>query len=138
MNNETFIVLDEGQPCEMAAQVDPQRVRVSVHALKANLDWDVKPEGFCRGPVCVPYRQGGDLVTENGVDLAGFAELMGRPLALDIGERVAALGVSARARAQQLASLQAPDFTLPDLNGKLHSLSDYRGKRILLVAHASW
>ena len=33
---------------------------------------------------------------------------------------------------------QAPAFTLPDLDGKPHSLSDYRGKKVLLVAYASW
>ena len=28
--------------------------------------------------------------------------------------------------------VQAPEFTLPDQNGKLHSLSDYRGKKVIL------
>ena len=27
---------------------------------------------------------------------------------------------------------KAPDFTLPDQNGELHSLSDYRGKKVVL------
>ena len=27
---------------------------------------------------------------------------------------------------------QAPDFTLPDQNGELHRLSDYRGKKVIL------
>ena len=27
---------------------------------------------------------------------------------------------------------KAPDFTLPDQNGELHSLSDYRGQRVIL------
>ena len=27
---------------------------------------------------------------------------------------------------------QAPDFTLPDQNGELHSLSDYRGEKVIL------
>ena len=27
---------------------------------------------------------------------------------------------------------KAPDFTLPDQNGDLHSLSDYRGKKVIL------
>ena len=27
---------------------------------------------------------------------------------------------------------KAPDFTLPDQNGNLHSLSDYRGKKVIL------
>ena len=30
-----------------------------------------------------------------------------------------------------LTSLDAPDFSLPDLDGKMHSLSDYRGKKVL-------
>ena len=27
---------------------------------------------------------------------------------------------------------QAPDFTLPDKDGKMHSLSDYRGKKVIV------
>ena len=63
---------------------------------------------------------------------------MDRPLALDAEERAAYLGTSAGDRGEALATLQAPDFTLADVEGKLHSLSDYRGKKILLVAYASW
>jgi hypothetical protein len=33
---------------------------------------------------------------------------------------------------------QAPNFTLPDLNGTNHSLSQYQGKTILLAFFASW
>ena len=32
----------------------------------------------------------------------------------------------------------APDFTLPDLDGQQVSLSDYRGKRVVLFMWASW
>ena len=39
---------------------------------------------------------------------------------------------------QVLSSLKAPDFTLPDMSGKTHSLSDFRGKKVLLVTWASW
>lgn len=28
--------------------------------------------------------------------------------------------------------IQAPDFTLPDQNGEMHSLRDYRGKKVIL------
>jgi peroxiredoxin len=37
-----------------------------------------------------------------------------------------------------MASLQAPDFTLPDLTGEMHSLTDYRGQKIFMIAWASW
>ncbi len=57
---------------------------------------------------------------------------------VDVDEKVAYLGVSAEERASALTSLEAPDFTLPDLEGRPHSLSEYRGKKVLLVAYASW
>ena len=37
-----------------------------------------------------------------------------------------------------LTTLEAPDFRLPDMNGKLHALSDFRGKKVLLLTWASW
>jgi len=33
---------------------------------------------------------------------------------------------------------EAPDFTLRDLDGKVHKLSDYRGKDVMLVFWATW
>jgi peroxiredoxin len=33
---------------------------------------------------------------------------------------------------------QAPDFTLTDISGKEHKLSDYKGKDILLIFWATW
>jgi hypothetical protein len=73
-----------------------------------------------------------------GAALAKRAETTGRPVAVDLDERVAYLGVSAAERAKALATLEAPDFTLPDLDGRRHSLSEHRGKKVLLVAYASW
>ena len=32
----------------------------------------------------------------------------------------------------------APDFTLPDINGQQHKLSDYRGKDVIVVFWATW
>ena len=31
-----------------------------------------------------------------------------------------------------------PDFRLPSVDGEIHQLSDYRGKKILLFHFASW
>lgn len=78
------------------------------------------------------------LDARDGLERAQQAEAAGRPVAVDREERAAYLGVSAAERAAALASLQAPDFTLPDLSGRPHSLSAQRGKKVLLVAYASW
>jgi hypothetical protein len=83
-------------------------------------------------------RERGALVDASGVDLASFARALGRPLALDVAERAAALGTAAAERSARMATLEAPDFTLPDLAGRMHSLSDHRGKKVLLIAYASW
>jgi len=79
-----------------------------------------------------------DVDEVEGTARAQRAEASGRPVAIDRAERAAYLGVSAAERAKMLASLEAPDFTLPDLDGRLHSLSQHRGKKVLLVAYASW
>lgn len=74
----------------------------------------------------------------DGAERVRTAQEAGRPAALDATERVAYLGVSAEERGKRLASLEAPEFTLPDLDGRLHSLSDHRGMKIFLVAYGSW
>jgi AhpC/TSA family protein len=79
-----------------------------------------------------------EIAEAEGAALAKRAEASGRPVAVDLDERVVYLGVSAAERATALASLEAPDFSLPDLEGRRHSLSEYRGKKVLLVAYASW
>ena len=52
--------------------------------------------------------------------------------------RIRPLGDGAAERTRRLASLQAPDFSLPDLDGKEHRLSDYRGKKVFLTTWSSW
>lgn len=98
--------------------------------------WTLKPEGMCRGEICVPLPSG--MAKEGRVDLAAFWRHMGNPVvADDIGETWM-LGFGAQARNEALAGLEAPDFTLPDLDGKPHRLSDLRGRKVFLTTWASW
>ena len=79
-----------------------------------------------------------DTSDEQAAALAKNAEDAGRPVAVDLEARAAYLGTPASERARQLASLVAPDFTLPDLLGRPHSLADHRGNKVFLVAYGSW
>ena len=74
----------------------------------------------------------------DGLERARRAQADGRPVVLDADERAAYIGVPAAERARQLASLEAPNFSLPDLDGRLHSLSEHRGTKVFLVAYGSW
>ncbi len=138
---DLFRLIDDGQEVSVAADVRDGHVLIASDALKRGLGWELKPEGLCKDEICVPVRDRGALVPDAedaGVDLAAFAAALGRPLAVEPDARVAALGVAAGERASQLATLEAPDFELPDLNGQSHRLSDHRGKKVLLIAYASW
>ena len=58
--------------------------------------------------------------------------------ALEIMSPRRAFAAPAAERADALRSGMAPDFELPDVHGVLHRLSDFRGKKVVLYAYASW
>jgi hypothetical protein len=122
----------------LPATIAAGAARVPAEAVARDLGWELKPEGLCRGDVCVPVREEPGLATDAGLDLAALARTLDRPLALDLDEGAASLGASARERAAPLARLEAPDFELPDMAGRPHRLSAHRGKKVLLTVHASW
>jgi hypothetical protein len=110
----------------------------------ANLErasgWVLKPEGFCKDEVCIPVppARKDDFAGGGRFNLTALAGLLGQPAVADEEHRVYCFGEAAAERARKLRSLEAPDFTLPDLAGRMHSLSEHRGKKVLLVSWASW
>ena len=130
----TFTVIDGDEERAVQATIDGDAIAVA----PGDLGWKLDASGLCRGDVCVPIRERDRLVRADGVDLHELARILDRPLALDAGERVAVMGASAERRAGDLASLMAPDFALPDVEGRTHRLSDHRGKKRLLVTWGSW
>ena len=134
----TLTLLDEDSPLQVPAVVDADGVRLSPDVVQRSLGWRLEAAGLCRGDTCVPVRPEHGLLRDDGLDLRVLASLLERPLALDVDERMACLGASAAERGHRLRSLDAPEFTLPDLDGHPHSLTDHRGRKVLLLAWASW
>ena len=108
--------------------------------LKRVSGWEYKPQGFCRGDVCVPVPDArkSEFVAGGRNNLAALANLLGQPVVIDAENHAWCFGEAAAERKRMLTSLDAPDFTLPDLDGKMHSLSEYRGKKVFVVSWASW
>ena len=102
--------------------------------------WAHKPEGFCKGEVCVPVpaSRKDEFVRGESYNLAALADLLGQPMVADAENHASCFGEAASERRRILTSLDAPDFSLPDLAGRMHSLSQYRGKKVFLVSWASW
>ena len=96
--------------------------------------WAIKPEGACKGERCVPLPA--PAFSGGRLDVRVLAERLGMPLAHDAANGLWCLGPETGGRA--LASAQAPDLALPDLEGHEFRLSSLRGRKVLLVAWASW
>lgn len=94
--------------------------------------WSFRPEGLCKGDVCVPAPD----VAGERIDVRAVAERLGMPLVHDEEAGLWCLGPEAGGRA--LTTVQAPDLTLPDAGGAEFRLSSLRGRKVLLVAWASW
>ena len=136
--SEAFTLIHPGGLAQVDAVIDGLRVRLAPKALREALGWQLRAEGLCRGDRCVPVRDRDALLGEGGIDLEVLADVLELPLVVDAEAGAAALGTAHADRAAVLESLEAPDFALPDANGRLHSLSDYRGKKVLLIVYASW
>jgi hypothetical protein len=134
----TLIDTENGSTTEVDAELDGERVLVGPGDVARATGWVLKPEGLCRDAVCVPLRDATVVTAGGRIDLEAFAAALHRPVAIDADELCAALGVAAEQRAEQLRGMEAPDFTLPDLTGRSHSLSEHRGRKVLLLAYASW
>jgi hypothetical protein len=136
------VLNDSGQ-----LDLDSNRARAEGDALWLNDEtvtavsgWTIKPEGLCQGDMCVPVprHDTAHFVADGQTNIAAFWRLLGRPVLHDDGGAHWLLASSAGERAATLASLTAPDFELPDIDGQLHRLSDYRGQRVFLTTWSSW
>jgi peroxiredoxin len=109
-------------------------------AIQVATGWAWKSEGLCRGDMCVPLPPAArnDLVRDGRLNLAAMWRRSGQPVVHDAASRSWVLGTGAAQRSAALATLQAPDFELPDSSGRLHRLSQYRDRKVFLATWASW
>ncbi len=133
-------LLTETGASDVDAKITGEDLWLSSDTAATATGWALKPEGICKGPVCVPIpaARASEFVSDDYFNIATFWRHMGRPILHDAARETWVLGESAADRSAQLQSLEAPDFTLPDIDGNLHSLSDYRGKKVYLCSWASW
>jgi hypothetical protein len=115
---------------------------VKLADLKRATGFVIKPQGVCRDELCFPIPRGrrAAFLSRQGsitwFNLSEFARLLRQPVAREAD--VWYFGPRAEEQNSFIKSLVAPNFTLPDMNGRAHSLRDFRGKKVLLLTWASW
>jgi hypothetical protein len=108
---------------------------VTIDAFAESTGWTPKPQGLCRGEVCVPAP--GASRDDGTIDVALAAERLGMPLVHDADAGVWALGPGTTT-GRVLSTAIAPDPTLIDRDGEPFRLSSLHGRKVLLVAWASY
>lgn len=123
------------------ASADRDRLWIPLDELERSTGWTAKPQGLCRGETCVPVpaARKADWFEAGRLDFAAFAAHLGHAVARDEDRGIWSFGPPAdRGVASGSGPVMAPDVRLPDLDGALHALSDYRGKKVLLYCWSSW
>ena len=108
-------------------------LHVPAERFEAGTGWAVKPQGACRGEICVPLPPAGDGL----VDVEAVAARLGMPLVHDEAAGLWALG-PASLEGHALPTAVAPELELPDVDGEPFRLSSLRGQKVLLVAWAPY
>ena len=105
------------------------QLALDADTFQAGTGWEIKPEGACKGEVCVPL--------PGGFELTATAERLGMALVHDDGQGLWALGPESIG-AHALVTATAPELVLDDINGDEFRLSSLRGQKVVLVAWAPY
>ena len=139
------VVIYDGVATEVEASTEASAdLWVTMKDLTRATRFVVKPQGICRAELCFPIPKGkkAEFVAKKSsvewFNLSAFARLVKQAVARDEKNGVWYFGKRDDERGTYLASLEAPNFTLPDMSGHTHSLSDYRGKKVMIITWASW
>jgi hypothetical protein len=112
-----------------------ERLQVPRTEFEAASGWSIKPQGACRGDVCVPLPA--DALRDGEVDVPLVADRLGMPLVHDAGAGLWALGPETLS-GHALPAAEAPELVLPTVDGGEFRLSSLRGQKVVLVAWAPY
>jgi peroxiredoxin len=110
---------------------------IDEHEFANRTGWAIKPEGACKGEVCIPLPAVARL-PDGRLDVAVVAERLGMPIVTDEAHGISAVGPETAVTGRALTTAMAPDLELPDADGNTFKLSSLRGQKVVLVAWASW
>jgi hypothetical protein len=125
--DDRAVTLDKVRP-------DPKDLWVRTADLPRINQFEVKPQGACRADMCIPLSK--DLKSGEWFNLTGFARKIHQSYVNDSGAW--SFSEIPLVRGDFYRTRMAPDFAVPDRTGRIVHLSDFRGKKVLVVTWASW
>jgi hypothetical protein len=107
------------------------RLDIGADEFASGTGWVIKPEGACKGEVCVP------LPRDRAFDLVDTGARLGMALVHDAAHGVWALGPESLT-GRTLVTAEAPDVTLQDMDGNDFHLASLRGQKVVVVSWAPY
>jgi hypothetical protein len=123
---------------------DPDDLWVPARDLRRINDFELTSRGACLNDRCVDVPRGDDsdmFVRSGGEDwisVTALARQLQQEFAVDHDHAVWSFGTIPAAQTAFTQAAMAPDFALPNQEGRLVRLSDFRGKKVLIITWASW
>ena|SRR5258707_2985052 len=130
----TTVLYDDRAVAVEKTRPDAKDLWVRAAELPRINQFEVKPQGACRADLCIPLAK--ELKSGEWFNLTGFARRIRQSYVADSG--VWSFGEIPVVRGDFYQSRIAPDFAVPDRTGRVVHLSDFRGKKTLVVTWASW
>lgn len=96
----------------------------------AGTGWEIKPQGACKAEVCVPLGGG-------NFDVRLAAERLGMAIVTDASTGMHSIGPESLGD-RALATAQAPELVLDDLDGQEFRLSSLLGSKVVIVSWAPY
>jgi hypothetical protein len=112
------------------------RLDVTADELARATGWEIRPEGACKEEVCVllpPLHED----AQGRFDVRLVTERLGMPIAHDEQHGVWALGPESGNR-RVLDNARMPELVLADFEGDAFDVATLRGRKVVLMAWASW
>ena len=106
------------------------RLNIGAEEFEHATGWEIKPEGACKSEVCVPLPDG-------DFDLVASADRLGMAVVAEPDLALWAVGPETLG-GRALASADASDFSLPDLDGNTFHITSLRDHKVLVVAWAPY
>ncbi len=113
-----------------------KRLDLTAEEFEEMTGWEIKPEGACKEDTCVSLPPLEPNATGR-FDVTVVAQRLGMPIAHDESHGLWALGPRSGDR-RVLDSVRMPELVLPDFDGNAFDVASLRGRKVVLIAWASW
>jgi len=135
-------VLYAGKVFELTHALTEDGLWITPEDLTRINGFELKPEGACFEALCIPIKGDAGLLKDEAnqqwFNLTAFAALLEQACVVDTDNNIWSFGEIPSKRQGMLSDAQAPDFEVIDRSGKVIRMSDYKGKKALIITWSSW